>query len=73
MTYVIVNSVDLNQECIDESQETSLTSVRKSLDGTKAILKYRGDQPPTLTGQTEYTKAEIKVIVANSDWQEEPS
>lgn len=68
MTYVIVNSVDLDQAKVDACIQTSLDTVRKSADGTKAVLKYSGAQPSTLTGATEYTHAQILVEMAKAEW-----
>ena len=50
------------------------TTLRYSLDGTKFIVKYDGEQPSTLSGYTEYTHSEILAILAGAEWTdpEEP-
>ena len=44
--------------------------LRYSLDGTKAVVKYNGEQPDFLDGKTAYTHGEILVEMAKSDWTE---
>ena len=75
-TYVILNKseiVDNNgEELIDFSQILNNTPsmLRYSLDGTKGVVKYDGDQPSFLNGKTTYTHSEILVEMAKSDWSE---
>ena len=75
-TYVILNKseiVDNNgEELIDFSQILNRTPsmLRYSLDGTKGLVKYDGDQPSFLNGKTTYTDSEILVEMAKSDWSE---
>jgi hypothetical protein len=59
----------LDKDNIDFSQVIeNETTLRYSLDGTKFIVKYDGEQPSTLTGYTEYSHSEILTILAGSDW-----
>ena len=41
--------------------------LRYSTDGSKALVKYRGDQPSFLDGKTTYTHAEIMVVLRDTD------
>lgn len=59
MNYVIIPTGELNQEKVDACVESSLDTVRKSLDGSKAVLKYHEPQPSCLAGCREYTHADI--------------
>ena len=45
--------------------------LRYSLDGTKGLVKYDGDQPSFLNGKTTYTHEEIRAEMAKSDWYSE--
>ena len=58
---------ELETLCQSAIQGTS-THLRKSLDGTKAILKWDGDTPSVFNGMTQYSHAEIKNILSGSDW-----
>ena len=42
--------------------------LRYNKDGSKALLKYDGDQPSFLNGKTTYTHEEIRTEMAKSDW-----
>ena len=73
-TYVILNKSEIvdgdGEELIDFSQLLNRNSsmLRYSLDGTKGLVKYDGDQPSFLNGKTTYTHEEILVEIAKSDW-----
>ena len=73
-TYVILDKseiIDSNgEELIDFSQLLNRNSsmLRYSLDGTKGLVKYDGDQPSFLNGKTTYTHEEIRTKMAKSDW-----
>jgi len=52
----------------DQVLQTSSDTLRYSLDGSKALLKYEGDQPSFLSGKQEYTHSEILAILATDEW-----
>ena len=58
-----VPSIDFNQ--VLEGNESHL---HYSLDGLKTLVKYRENQPPFLSGKTEYTHSEILAILATDEW-----
>ena len=66
--WVIVNVSDITDEMFSSAIQTSTTSLRKTLDGTKAILKWDGDTPSCFDGMTTYTHSEILTELAKSDW-----
>ena len=74
-TYVILDTTEITDEdsAIDFSQLLNRNSamLRYSLDDSKAVVKYNGDQPSFLDGKTTYTPQEILVEMAKSDWTEE--
>ena len=66
--WVIVNVSDVTDEMIANSIQSSLTTLRKSLDNTKAVLKWNGDTPSCFNGLTTYTHSEILTELAKNTW-----
>jgi len=66
--WVIVNVSDVTDEMIANSIQLSLATLRKSLDNTKAILKWDGDTPSCFDGMTTYTHSEILTELAKNTW-----
>jgi len=66
--WVIVNVSDITDEMIANSIQSSLATLRKSLDNTKAILKWDGDTPSCFDGLTTYTHSEILTELAKNTW-----
>tara|TARA_R110002020_G_scaffold189857_4_gene389209 strand:- start:1202 stop:1453 length:252 start_codon:yes stop_codon:yes gene_type:complete len=72
-TYVILNTTEVKDEdgevLIDFSQLSNRNAdmLRYSKDGSKALVKYKGDQPSFLDGKTTYTHAEIMVVLRDTD------
>ena len=58
---------ELETLCQSAIQGTS-THLRKSLDGTKAILKWDGDTPSAFSSMTIYNHNQILTILKGSDW-----
>ena len=73
--YVILNTTEITDEnsTIDFSKLLNRNAymLRYSLDDSKAVVKYDGNQPSFLNGKTTYTHQEILVEMAKSDWKEE--
>ena len=68
--WIIINVSDITDEMIGSAIQTSMDTLRKTLDGTKAILKWDGDTPSCFDGLTTYTHSEILTELAKSDWSE---
>ena len=68
--WVIVNVSDITEEMIEGAIQSSMGTLRKSLDGTKAILKWDGDTPTCFDGMTTYNHSEILTELAKSTWTE---
>ena len=68
--WVIVNVSDITDEMLDNAIQTSVDTLRKTLDGNKAILKWDGDTPSCFDGMDTYNHAEIREELAKSDWSE---
>lgn len=82
--YCIVPVADLDEEKVGECIQTSLATVRRSLDGTLAVLKWdpkARDTPPSMRryrrhnpkgGEGTYTHAEVLDVMATDAWNEIP-
>ena len=66
--WVIVNVSDITDEMISSAMQTSIGTLRKTLDGTKAILKWEGDTPTCIDGITTYNHSEILTELAKNEW-----
>ena len=71
-TYVIFNVSELATIDFSQVLETSIDTVRKSLDETLTFVKYEGEMPSSVTALTTkqgpYTHSEILAILAGPDW-----
>ena len=56
---------------LDNAIQSSVDTLRKSLDNTKAILKWDGDTPSCFDGMTVYNHSQIRTELATSAWREE--
>tara|TARA_R100000655_G_scaffold18396_1_gene38687 strand:+ start:467 stop:700 length:234 start_codon:yes stop_codon:yes gene_type:complete len=66
--WVIVNVSDITDEMILNSIQYSKNTLRKSLDGNKAILKWDGDTPSCFDGMTTYNHSEILTELSSDEW-----
>ena len=66
--WVIVNVSDITEEMISNAIQSGTSTLRKSLDGSKAILKWEGDTPSCFDGMIVYSHSEILAELNKSDW-----
>ena len=70
--YVIFDMSEVGEINFSEVMETSVDTLRLSVDGTKSFVKYEGTQPASVAALTtktqEYTHTEILEILATSEW-----
>jgi len=70
--FVIFNITELNQINFDQVFETSVDTVRKSIDETKTFVKYDMPQPSSVASLTtksqEYTYDEMLTILSTPEW-----
>lgn len=66
--YVILDASDVSSVNFDQVLETSADTLRYSVDGTKTFVKFEGDTPSFLLGETQYTQEEILPILAGAEW-----
>ena len=52
----------------DNAIQSSVSTLRKSVNGAKAILKWDGDTPAVFDGMTTYIHSEILTELAKSTW-----
>ena len=69
--WVIVNVSDITSEMISSALQTSMSTLKKSLDDSKAILKWDGNTPSCFNGMTTYNHNQILTELASTDWTEE--
>jgi len=70
--FVIFNVTELSSIDFNQVEETSIDTVRKSVDETKTFVKYTMPQPSSVAALTsksqEYTYDEILTILATPEW-----
>ena len=70
--YLIIPTSELSKVDFSQVCETSIETVRKSVDETKTFIKWDSDEPAfvsNLTGtEGPYTKEEILTILATDVW-----
>jgi hypothetical protein len=70
--FMIFNVSELDQIDFTKVHETSIDTVRKSVDGTKTFVKWDGVIPECVadltTKEGPYTYEEILVILATEEW-----
>ena len=67
--YVIINADEVSSVNFDQVDETSESTIRFSLDGSKTFVKFDSDTTPSfLEGKTQYSHSEILAILATDEW-----
>jgi hypothetical protein len=71
--FMIFNVSELPNVDFTQVLETSIDTVRKSVDQTKTFVKWDGETPPDcvlnlLTKEGPYTYEEILTILATEEW-----
>ena len=67
ITLASYNNEQLENLCANAIQ-SGVSTLRKTTDNSKAILKWDGDTPAVFDGMTTYTHSEIKTELAKSEW-----
>ena len=72
ITYITINTDELSLVDFNQVMETSIDTVRLSVDGLQTVLKWEGTEPSfvsTLSSyEGPYTHEEILVIMATPEW-----
>jgi hypothetical protein len=70
--YVIFNVSELDKIDFTQVEETSIETVRKSVDETLTFVKYYGEMPSSVvsleTKQGPYSHEEILEILSTPEW-----
>jgi hypothetical protein len=70
--FMIFSTTELNQIDFTQVHETSINTVRKSLDETLTFVKWDGNIPSSVdaltTKQGPYTYEEILTILSGPEW-----
>ena len=56
------------ENLVGNAIQSSVNSLRKSVDSTKAILKWDSDTPSVFSSMTTYNHSEILTILATDEW-----
>ena len=70
LKYIIFEMINARFIVFSEIKETTMQTLRLSNDGTKTILKFFGETPEFLEGETQYSHSEIIEIINDpaNDW-----
>lgn len=71
MIYVIYNMEDSASIDFSKVAETSLDTLRLSVDRTKTVLKFQGQTPEFLEGLQQYSHSQISDIMRSEEWTPE--
>ena len=71
LLYVIINASEIGSIDFSQVNETSVSTLRYSLDNSQTFVKFEGDTPSFLEGKTQYTHSEITTVLDGADWTEE--
>ena len=71
-TYIIINMTEIGLVNFNEVLETSEATLRLSVNGLQALLKWEGSEPPFVSSLSSYdgpyTHSEILAIMATPAW-----
>jgi len=70
LTYTTISISDITPSILNDCLETSINTLAKSVDGSQAILKWKGDPPDWVTtlGLSTYTHTEIRALCKTAPW-----
>ena len=72
--WVIITLSDYTDDQLEtlclNAMQSGVATLRKSLDNSKAILKWDGDTPSVFNGMTQYSHNQILTILKGSDWSD---
>ena len=67
--FVIVPTAELTEQMVLDTITTSMDTVRKNNDNTKAILKYEGTKPASISSYAIKTLEQIHTEIAKEEWR----
>tara|TARA_R100000501_G_C2586659_1_gene88009 strand:+ start:263 stop:496 length:234 start_codon:yes stop_codon:yes gene_type:complete len=66
--WVIITRDEIGSIDFSQVIESSVNTLRYSLDGSKTFVKYEGSQPSFLSGKTELNHSQILTELAKDEW-----
>ena len=66
--YVIIDASEVSSVDFDQVLETSADTLKYNIAGTKTFVKFEGDTPSFLAGETANTHSEMLAILAGEEW-----
>jgi hypothetical protein len=70
--YVVIYYSDINQIDFSEILESSIETVRRSIDGNLTFVIYEGDMPASVEAlinrSPEFTHEQFLLVLASPDW-----
>jgi len=71
MKYVIILAEEVSSVNFNQVLETSLETLRYSLDNNQSLIKFEGETPSFLAGKQLYDYEAIMDILNSPTWTEE--
>ncbi len=72
ITYITINTDELSLVDFNQVMETSIDTVRLSVDGLQTVLKWEGAEPSFVSALSSYegpyTHEEILVLMDTPEW-----
>jgi hypothetical protein len=68
MKYVIFEMINANLIDFSLVEQTSLETLRLSIDTTKCVLKFKDETPAFLVGLQQFNHNEILELMSTSEW-----
>ena len=69
--WVIITRDEIGSIDFSQVIESSVNTLRYSLDGSKTFVKYEGSQPSFLSGKTELNHSQILTELAGDEWTDD--
>lgn len=74
INYIIFDYSEVDKIDFNEVEETSVETLRLSVDGTKTFVKWIGDEPSSISNLTSkssiYNSEKMNSILSNDEWTE---
>tara|TARA_R110002020_G_scaffold123146_2_gene279327 strand:+ start:697 stop:915 length:219 start_codon:yes stop_codon:yes gene_type:complete len=71
MKYVIILAENISNINFEQVLETSVETLRYSLDNNQVLLKFEGETPSFLDGKQQYDYEAIMEILNSPEWTQE--
>ena len=67
-TYVIISASEIDDIDFNSVLQDSPDTLRRSLDGTQALVKFEGETPSCLSGKEQLNQSDTLTLMATSEW-----